>query len=171
MRIILLLISNLKRFDAWLLIIRSTINKRFLYHPFSASVIESNMKNHSLEDCTCSILVNASLPDDPSNVSSEIWCQYYNECCHVHLDMLNYWLGGVVTVILCIIGITLNVGACCIWGSTKMRHPFNLLLIALSVFDCGYLLGSILDSIRISFGQVSIMPLKGNRNVMTNLIQ
>ena len=127
------------------------------------------MANHSLQDCTCehgSILVNSSLQDDPSNMSSEIWCPYYNECCYVHLDMLNYWLGGVVTVIFCIIGITLNVGACCILGSTKMRHPFNLLLIALSLFDCNYLLGSILDSIRISFGPVSMMmlQLKGNKN-------
>ena len=120
------------------------------------------MKNHSLEDCTCehaSILVNASLQDDPSNVSSEIWCPYYNDCCTVHLNMLAYWLGGVITVIFCVIGIILNIGACCVWGSTKMRHPFNLLLISLCIFDCGYLMGAMLESFRKSFKLVSITML------------
>ena len=116
------------------------------------------MKNHNLDDCTCEtpgILVNATLQDNQSNVSSEIWCPYYNDCCTVHLNMLAYWLGGVITVIFCVIGIILNIGACCVWGSTKMRHPFNLLLIALCIFDCGYLLGIVLESFRKSFELVS----------------
>ena len=120
------------------------------------------MKNHNLDVCTCetrNILVNSTLQDDLSNVSSEIWCPYYNDCCQVRLDMLEYWLGGVITVIFCIIGITLNIGACCVWGSTKMRHPFNLLLIALCIFDCGFLMGQVLESFRRSFDLVSITML------------
>ena len=120
------------------------------------------MKNHNLDVCTCetrNILVNSTLQDDLSNVTSDIWCHYYNHCCQVHLNMLTYWLGGVITVIFCIIGITLNIGACCVWGSTKMRHPFNLLLIALCIFDCGYLLGIVLESFRKSFELVSVTML------------
>ena len=134
-----------------------------------------SLEDSLLENCTCEygnwmlVYVNASLQDGPSNVSSEIWCQDYNECCWNHVDMLRYWLGGVATVILCIIGITLNIGACCIWGSTKMRHPFNLLLIALSLFDCGYLLGAILESFALYFKLVSkmLLPLKDNKKNIT----
>ena len=124
-----------------------------------------NVEDSLLENCTCEygswmlVYVNASLQDGQSNVNSEIWCPDYNECCWNHIDMLGYWLGGVATVILCIIGITLNIGACCIWGSTKMRHPFNLLLIALCIFDCGYLLGIVLESFRKSFELVSVTML------------
>ena len=125
------------------------------------------MNSHNLDDCTCEtrrILVNATLQDNLSNVSSEIWCSYYNDCCGDHLDMLAYWLGGVIRVIFCIIGIILNIGACCVWGSTKMRHPFNLLLIALCIFDCGFLMGSVLASFRNGFKLVSITMLPAAHN-------
>ena len=125
----------------------------FLYISVGASGIDA-----ILDNCTCettSVLVNASIYGDPENVTSEIWCPVYNACCDVFVDRLAFWLEGVVQVTFAIIGILMNIASCCILGSKEMRNPFNLLLIALAMFDCGYLFGAILESFRKSFKLVS----------------
>ena len=128
--------------------------------------IDTNMANDSLANCTCetrSVLVNATIHGDPDNVTSEIWCPVYNDCCNIYLNGLAYWLEGVIQVTFGIIGILMNIGSSLILGSKEMRNPFNLLLIALCLFDCGYLFGAILESFRKSFKLVSnIMQYKNN---------
>ena len=126
--------------------------------------IDTNMANDSLANCTCetrSVLVNATIHGDPDNVTSEIWCPVYNDCCNIYLNGLAYWLEGVIQVTFGIIGILMNIGSSLILGSKEMRNPFNLLLIALCLFDCGYLFGAILESFRKSFKLVSniMLPL------------
>ena len=110
-----------------------------------------------VSNCTCetkSVLVNATIHGDPPNVTTEIWCPIYNDCCHNIAEGMAYWLEGVIQVTLGIIGILMNLASCCILGSKEMRNAFNLLLIALCLFDSGYLLGAILESFRKSFNLV-----------------
>ena len=97
------------------------------------------------------MLVNATIHGDPPNVTTEISCPVYNDCCQRIADGMAYWLEGVIQVTLGIIGILMNLASCCILGSKEMRNAFNLLLIALCLFDSGYLLGAILESFRKSF--------------------
>ena len=128
------------------------------------------MANDSLANCTCetrSVLVNATIHGDPDNVTSEIWCPVYNDCCNIYLNGLAYWLEGVIQVTFGIIGILMNIGSSLILGSKEMRNPFNLLLIALCLFDCGYLFGAILESFRKSFKLVSnkMLPLLNGRKL------
>ena len=116
------------------------------------------VNNAPLDNCTCettSILVNASIHGDPENVTHEIWCPDANKCCDHLVNGLSYWLEGVIQVTFAIIGILTNIASCCILGSKEMRNAFNLLLIALALFDCGYLFGAILESFRKSFKMVS----------------
>ena len=115
------------------------------------------MANSSLDNCTCetsSVLVNASIYGDPENVTTEIWCPVYSSCCEPLIGGLSYWLEGVLQVVFAIIGILMNLASCFILGSKEMRNAFNLLLIALCLFDCGYLFGAILESFRKSFDLV-----------------
>ena len=135
--------------------------------------IDTNMANDSLANCTCetrSVLVNATIHGDPDNVTSEIWCPVYNDCCNIYLNGLAYWLEGVIQVTFGIIGILMNIGSSLILGSKEMRNPFNLLLIALCLFDCGYLFGAILESFRKSFKLVSniMLPLLKSIKIMQN---
>ena len=132
------------------------------------------MANDSLANCTCetrSVLVNATIHGDPDNVTSEIWCPVYNDCCNIYLNGLAYWLEGVIQVTFGIIGILMNIGSSLILGSKEMRNPFNLLLIALCLFDCGYLFGAILESFRKSFKLVSnkMLPLLGGRKIIVSV--
>ena len=104
-------------------------------------------------------MINASIYGDNPNVTSEIWCPEYNDCCGFLLGDLSFWLGGVTQVTFAIIGILSNLVSCVILGSKEMRNAFNLLLIALALFDCGYLFGSILESFRKSFNMVRRIKL------------
>ena len=137
-------------------------------------LIDTNMANDSLANCTCetrSVLVNATIHGDPDNVTSEIWCPVYNDCCNIYLNGLAYWLEGVIQVTFGIIGILMNIGSSLILGSKEMRNPFNLLLIALCLFDCGYLFGAILESFRKSFKLVSnkMLPLLDGRKIICQI--
>ena len=107
-----------------------------------------------LGNCTCetsSVLINASIYGDPAHITTEINCPVYNECCKDMLESLNFWLEGVVQVMIANIGIVVNTAFCFILGSKEMRNSFNSLLISLAIFDNGYLLASILESFRKCF--------------------
>ena len=64
----------------------------------------------------------------------------YNECCKDMLESLNFWLEGVVQVMIANVGIVVNTAFCFILGSKEMRNSFNSLLISLAILDNGYLL-------------------------------
>ena len=83
--------------------------------------------------------------------TTEIQCPVYNECCKRLLNSFNFWLEGVVQVMIANVGIVTNTAFCFILGSKEMRNSFNSLLIALAVFDNGYLIASILESFRKCF--------------------
>ena len=110
---------------------------------------------HYLSDnCTCetsTISINASIYGDPIHKTTEIQCPVYNQCCKHMLESFNFWLEGVVQVLIANLGIVINTAFCFILGSKEMRNSFNSLLISLAVFDNGYLFASILESFRKCF--------------------
>ena len=53
---------------------------------FAIIFIGSDTVTVTMDNCTCettSVLVNASIYGDPENVTTEIWCPEYNECCNL----------------------------------------------------------------------------------------
>ena len=115
----------------------------------------------TLEHCICkssSVLVNASIENNGEYTISEIWCPDYNDCCFQLLEDLSFWVEGVAQLTFAIVGILMNTACCCVLLSKNLRNVFNLLLIALVIFDSGFLLGSILEVFRkgsIGFDLVS----------------
>ena len=52
---------------------------------------------------------------------------------------------------IAIFGLICNLASCVVLASKEMRNSFNLMLIALALFDCGYLFGAVLESFKNSF--------------------
>lgn len=52
---------------------------------------------------------------------------------------LNYWLEGVFLVVVAFLGIIGNFLASLILARKEMRNSFNMLLVALALFDTTYL--------------------------------
>ena len=129
------------------------------YFSYNSAFVQIEiMEDHSyFDNCTCetgTVTINASLVGDDPDVISVISCPISNKCCDGLLSSLGFWLEGVVQVTFAILGILSNLVSCMILASKDMRNAFNLLLIALALFDCGYLFGSILESFRKSFDLV-----------------
>jgi hypothetical protein len=77
------------------------------------------------------------------------------DLCPIYTDMENhiinevaFWLDGVTTSIVAILGVMSNILACCILTRPKMKNSFNLCLVALASIDTIYLLATILESCR-----------------------
>ena len=71
------------------------------------------------------------------------------------LQLLGFWMEGVGQTSIAITGILCNIFLVVILFDKDMRNSFNFMLIALSVCDSWYLLGSILESFRKSFNLMS----------------
>ena len=72
--------------------------------------------------------------------SSKLHCANWTENETFIEDKINYWVGGVVVLIVSIIGIVLNViGICLISRRLLSRNIFNHLIVILFVVDCFYL--------------------------------
>ena len=78
-------------------------------------------------------------------------CPEYSEFGDEVLNTMSFYLEGIIQTPIAIVGILGNSLACLVLASKEMRNSFNLMLIALAVFDSGYLFGSILESFRKSF--------------------
>ena len=78
-------------------------------------------------------------------------CPEYSEFGDELLNTMSFYLEGIIQTPIAIVGILGNSLACLVLASKEMRNSFNLMLIALAVFDSGYLFGSILESFRKSF--------------------
>ena len=100
-----------------------------------------------MESCVC----ETTLVQWNGTNGEDILCPAYNDCCKNLLNNLTFWLEGVVQISFAIAGILSNYISCLILSQKEMRNAFNLLLIALSFFDCCYLFGSILESFRKCF--------------------
>ena len=86
---------------------------------------------------------------------SDLDCPEYNNEDYDKFLELAFWLEGVIQTSIACCGILCNLGSSLILTTKEMRNSFNFMLIALSIFDIGYLAGSILESFRKSFHLVS----------------
>ena len=73
------------------------------------------------------------------------------------LSVLSFWLEGILQTSVATCGLFCNIVSTIVLADREMQNSFNLMLIALSVFDMGYLLGSILESFRKSFNLVTAL--------------
>ena len=78
-------------------------------------------------------------------------CPDYSQFGEQLLNTMSFYLEGIIQTPIAIVGILANCLACLVLASKQMRNSFNLMLIALALFDSGYLFGSILESFRKSF--------------------
>jgi hypothetical protein len=104
----------------------------------------------SFSNITDDVANNTTINTIPE-VIEDLNCPDYDDDGAILLDDLRFWLEGVVQVPIASSGILCNLVSCLILSDKEMRNSFNLLLIALSMFDIGYLFGSILESFRKSF--------------------
>ena len=59
------------------------------------------------------------------------------------MDSLNYWLEGVFLVVVALLGIIGNFLSSLILARKAMRNSFNILLVALALFDTTYLVSHV----------------------------
>ena len=90
--------------------------------------------------------------DDKSNdINATDDCPYFDQNGEILLDNLAYYFEGITQTSFAFCGIIFNCVACIVLASKEMKNSFNHMLIALAIFDSGYLTGSILESFRKSF--------------------
>ena len=82
-------------------------------------------------------------------------CPIFTDGDDAFLDRFSFWVEGVLQTVFGVLGIFGNIIACLIITRKDMRNSFNLLLVSLACFDSTYLIGSILESVRKSFGFTS----------------
>ncbi len=69
-------------------------------------------------------------------------------------EEFSYWVEGVWLIAVAVTGIVANTLGSVILCQRSMRNSFNLLLVALAVYDNTYLIGAILDSFRKPLGHL-----------------
>jgi len=93
-----------------------------------------------MEDAEEEAAINASL--------AALDCPVFSQTQKDLVDAVAYWGEGVVLVIVAFAGVVGNTLSGFILAGRSMRNSFNLLLIALAVFDNTYLIGAILEAVR-----------------------
>ncbi|TRY77346.1 hypothetical protein TCAL_17433 [Tigriopus californicus] len=82
-------------------------------------------------------------------------CPVFSEASGHVLDRFSFWVEGVILCVFAVAGIIGNSISAIILSGKNMRNSFNLLLIALAIYDNTYLFGSILESFRKRFDMLS----------------
>lgn len=65
-------------------------------------------------------------------------CPIYSEADQTLLAFFSFWVEGVLTTIVAILGIIGNTVVSFIISNKEMRNSFNLLLVSLACFDSTY---------------------------------
>ncbi len=101
---------------------------------------------------------NVSLFDENSNMTMTanatpegLDCPQYSNDTATAIDLFAYWVEGILLCVIAVPGIAGNALSSYILSGKTMRNSFNILLIALALFDNTYLFGSILESFRKRF--------------------
>ena len=82
--------------------------------------------------------------------SSKIKCNNLTDNEYLIFDNVEYWVGGIVVIVISIIGILLNIcGICLITKRLSKQNTFNHLLVFLFLVDMIYLVLSILYVMQI----------------------
>ena len=71
---------------------------------------------------------------------TELNCYNSTEQNNALLETIGFWVEGVLPIIIGVPGIVGNVFAAIILSGKTMRNSFNILLIALAIYDSGYVL-------------------------------
>ena len=100
---------------------------------------------------------------EPALTAEELDCPVMTASDDQLHEDLEYWVEGVILVIVAAFGVFGNFLASLILGRQAMRNSFNMLLIALALVDATYLVGSILKSMRerfkvISYAHIVLVP-------------
>ena len=98
---------------------------------------------------------SAASPPPPPTPSPPLDCPEYTASDEALLDGVSFWVEGVLQCALAAFGVVGNTVASVIISRKEMRNSFNLLLVSLACFDSTYLVGSILESVRKTFGAAS----------------
>ena len=65
----------------------------------------------------------------------------------ITLNQINYWLGGVTQSVIAGVGLLGNLISITIFGRTKLRNTFHLLLVVLALWDLGYLILTLTEEV------------------------
>lgn len=100
--------------------------------------------------------MNNSVVQSIDTVAEEqLDCPVFSEASGHNLDRFSFWVEGVLLCVFAVAGIIGNTISAVILSGKSMRNSFNLLLIALAIYDNTYLFGSILESFRKRFDMLS----------------
>ena len=80
--------------------------------------------------------------------AEELDCPEYDESGEVLIKKFSFWVEGITLCITAFFGLIGNSISAIILSRKRMRNCFNILLIALAVYDNIYLIGAILESFR-----------------------
>ena len=73
-----------------------------------------------------------------TNDTFDLDCPNYDENAEDLLDFFSFWIEGILTTIVAILGIFGNTIVSVIICKKDMRNSFNLLLVSLACFDSTY---------------------------------
>lgn len=122
------------------------MRKKSIKFLFLLLAIGLKMSNISLSDKTADMSNDSNMTSD--NV---LECPEYSNETAFNIDMFAFWVEGILLCIIAVPGIVGNTLSSYILSGKTMRNSFNILLIALALFDNTYLFGSILESFRKRF--------------------
>ena len=75
-------------------------------------------------------------------------CPVYNKFDDLMVEKTGFWIDGVASSSVAIVGLVANTVAAYVLARPSMRNSFNLLLVALTVIDNAYLFFTILENFR-----------------------
>ena len=81
---------------------------------------------------------NDTVIDYESDSSEILDCPVYSESDQTLLGFFSFWIEGVLTTLVAILGILGNTVVSFIISNKEMRNSFNLLLVSLACFDSTY---------------------------------
>lgn len=102
------------------------------------------------------------VPDDDLEeviLLEQLDCPVYTDEEKARVDVFSVWCEGVLITVIAVFGLLGNTVATIILSKKSMRNSFNLLLIALAIYDNIYLVGGILESCRKRFHLVTNLHL------------
>lgn len=99
--------------------------------------------------------MNSSTPSTMKTSMTSLDCPLYTNTSDQMIDQFNFWVEGVTQTSVAIPGLIGNMVFSFILTRRELRNSFNLLLVALAFFDSCYIVGAILESLRVSFNLAS----------------
>ncbi len=93
-------------------------------------------------------------PEEETNASA-LDCPRNTDEAEHNMALFSLWCEGYILCVVCVAGLFGNTISSVILSAKSMRNSFNLLLIALAIYDNIYLVGAILEAIRKKFDLIT----------------